>query len=244
MSPRPFERPATIRLPETPGLPSGASLEGLWLPARGAEAVAGATARASGGTTAGASRGDAQRGAIVAAPHPLMGGSMDSPVVTELALAASDTGHVALRFNWRGVGASAGKTSGEAEDADADTRAALEFMQESVVGELVACGYSWGALAAFRTCLFEPRVERLVLVAPPASLLERTKLAHARKPILIVMGDRDDYVPETPMRELLDGLAWISLVVLPDVDHFFMNALADVGRQVRSWLAADAASSR
>ena len=81
MSPRPFERPATIALPDTPGLPPGASLEGLWLPARGEEGARG--------------------GAIVAPPHPLMGGAMDSPVATEVGLAASDAGYVSLRFNWR-----------------------------------------------------------------------------------------------------------------------------------------------
>ena len=65
MSPRPFERPATIALPELEGLPAGAALDGLWLPARGDLGARG--------------------GAVVAAPHPLMGGSMDSPVVNELA---------------------------------------------------------------------------------------------------------------------------------------------------------------
>ena len=80
----------------------------------------------------------------MAAPHPLMGGSMDSPVATEIALAMSDVGFVSLRFNWRGVGASAGIASGEAEDADVDYRAALDFMQESVDGPIIGCGYSWG----------------------------------------------------------------------------------------------------
>ncbi|MCP4496054.1 MAG: hypothetical protein GY825_04650, partial [Phycisphaeraceae bacterium] len=107
MSPRPFERPATIGLPETEGLPPGSSLEGLWLPARGEEGPRG--------------------GALVAPPHPLMGGSMDSPVTTEIALAASDAGYGALRFNYRGVGGSAGTPSGETEDADVDYRAALDF---------------------------------------------------------------------------------------------------------------------
>ena len=51
-------------------------------------------------------------GVVVAAPHPLYGGSMDSPVVNEIAYAARKAGLASLRFNWRGVGASAGAISG------------------------------------------------------------------------------------------------------------------------------------
>ena len=157
MSPRPFERPATIALPESEDLDAGSSLEGLWLPARGEEGEANAIARG---------------GAIVAAPHPLMGGAMDSPVATEIALAASDSGYGALRFNWRGVGASAGTASGQIEDADADYRAALEFMEaagedETGEGPLVACGYSWGSIAAARLMVSSNRIRRAVLIAPP-----------------------------------------------------------------------------
>lgn len=215
MSPRPFERPSTIALPETPGLPPGASLDGLWLPARGPEPLG---------------------GAIVAAPHPLMGGSMDSPVVTEVALALSDAGYVALRFDWRGVGASAGRPSGEVADADVDTRAALDFMQDSVEGPIVAAGYSWGSLAAFRIGIEAARVKRLVLVAPPPSMLDRERLVRAGKRILIVTGDRDDYVPLPALRALVDGVERLELVVLPDVDHFFMSGLQGLGRAVRGWL--------
>ncbi len=230
MSARPFERPATIALPETPGLPAGASIEGLWLPAR--------TSSAADADTDAAPAEPPRGGAIVAAPHPLMGGSMDSPVATELGLAASDAGYVSLRFNWRGVGASAGKPSGEMADADTDTLAALDFMQASVEGGIVACGYSWGSLAVFRTCIAAPRVKKLVLVAPPASMLDRGRFEGSRKPVLIVTGDRDDYVPVEELRRLVDGLAQVELVVLPGVDHFFMLGLLELGRSVRSWLTA------
>lgn len=222
MSPRPFERPATIRLPEAPGLPPGASLDGLWLPPR-----------------AGLPRG----GAIVAPPHPLMGGSMYSPVATELALAASDAGHAALRFDWRGVGGSAGRPSGEAADADADTLAALDFMRESVEGPIVACGYSWGALAAHRVGLEAARITKLVLVAPPPALLERDRLARAGRRVLVVAGDRDDYVPLEALRKIVDEVGLATLVVLPGVDHFFAMGIGELGRSVRAWLGGGEAGN-
>ena len=54
-------------------------------------------------------------GSVIAPPHPLYGGSMDSPVVNEVAWASARSGVAAVRFNWRGVGASTGVPSGEAQ---------------------------------------------------------------------------------------------------------------------------------
>jgi alpha/beta superfamily hydrolase len=218
MSPRPFERPATIGLPEISGLSPGSSLEGLWLPARGEDGPRG--------------------GAVVAPPHPLMGGSMDSPVTTEIALAASDAGYGTLRFNYRGVGGSAGTPSGEAEDADVDYRAALEFTQESVDGAILACGYSWGALAASRICVESARVRKLVMIAPPPAMLDCAALAAWGRPILVIAGDQDKFVPIDELKTGLGTIEGAELVVLAGVDHFFMAGLVDVGRQTRGWLSA------
>lgn len=222
MSPRPFERPAPIALPDAPHWPAGSTLEGLWLPAREGEALRG--------------------GAVAAPPHPLMGGSMDSPVATELALAASDAGYGALRFNWRGVGGSAGAASGEADDADADYRAALAFLEaggadETGDGPLLAMGYSWGALAAARVVAESPRVKRAVLVAPPPAMLDAAALSAWGRSILVIAGDRDDYVPLDELRARLEGVEEATLIELEGVDHFFMSGLADVGRAVRDWLS-------
>lgn len=226
MSPRPFERPATIALPETEGMPSGASLEGLWLPAR-----------AEGGGAE--NEEEPLGGAVVAPPHPLMGGSMDSPVATEIALALSDASRVAVRFNWRGVGASAGMPSGEVADADIDYRACLDFVEESVAGPLLATGYSWGALAAVRAGLNANRVRKLVLIAPPPGMLNGEALAASGKKMLFIAGDQDSYVPIEELRALISGVPEAKLVVLPGVDHFFMKGLADVGRSIREWLSTD-----
>jgi uncharacterized protein len=222
MGPRNFERPAMISLPEDPTLAPGSALEGLWLPARGDEGERG--------------------GAVVAAPHPLMGGSMESPVATELGIATSDQGYVSLRFNWRGVGASAGLPSGETLHADTDYCAALDFMEESVDGPIVACGYSWGAATAARVATQRSRVRKLVMVSPPAAMLDGDSLKSFGHPILIITGDRDEYVPLEPLKELISGIEGVSLEVLEGVDHFFMAGLADIGRITRDFL--DPATTR
>jgi alpha/beta superfamily hydrolase len=167
---------------------------------------------------------------------------MDSPVTTEIGLALSDVGFVSLRFNWRGVGASAGTVSGEAADADIDYRAALAFMQESVEGPIIGCGYSWGALTAVRVCLDVPRVQRLVLVAPPPAMLDRDALASCRKALLVIVGDQDGYAPLDALREVLDGVDRTQLIVLKGVDHFFMAGLAEIGRGIRNWFQRAASS--
>ncbi|MCR9093275.1 MAG: alpha/beta fold hydrolase [bacterium] len=221
MSPRPFERPATISLPDSEAWPAGASLEGLWLPARDEEGARG--------------------GAVMAPPHPLMGGSMDSPVATEVALAASDCGWGSLRFNWRGVGASAGSPSGEMDDADEDYRAALRFLEdageeETGDGPLLAAGYSWGSLAASRVIAESSRTRRAILVAPPPAMLDADALAAWGHPVLAIAGDRDEYVPLGELRAKLAPLENATLVELEGVDHFFMAGLAEVGRACRDWL--------
>jgi alpha/beta superfamily hydrolase len=161
---------------------------------------------------------------------------MDSPVVTELALACSDLGFVSLRFNWRGIGASAGVASGEMVDAVTDYRAALLFMEDSVDGAIVACGYSWGALAAARACLDASRVRKLILVAPPPEMLDAPALDERGVPTLVIAGDRDSYVPIPALRAVLDGIDGSKLVILEGVDHFFMNGLAGIGEATRAWL--------
>lgn len=179
------------------------------------------------------------RGAVIAPPHPLYGGSMDSPVVAEVAFACHRAGIATLRFNWRGVGASAGEPTGDEAAADEDYAAALAHLAESVPGALTACGYSFGSAAAVRAAERSPRVRRLLLVAPPPALIAPARIAALRARTLIVSGDRDDFVPLDKLRAGLAGAANVSLRVLPGVDHFFGAGLAALGREASEWLRGD-----
>ncbi len=174
-------------------------------------------------------------GAVVAPPHPLYGGSMDSPVVNEVSYACRAGGLAALRFNWRGVGASAGRPSGEEADADADYAAATEQLAETVSGPLVAAGYSFGAAAAVRMVEREPRIHRAILVAPPVAMLDARPLEKLAA-VLVVTGQHDDFAPPAALEECLDGLVNTSLHVIPRADHFFVAGLADIARAIEGWL--------
>lgn len=214
--PRAFEQPATIALPDDE-LGEGAALEGLLLPAR-AQPECG--------------------GGLVAAPHPLMGGSMESPVVTELAFALDHAGISSLRFNWRGVGGSAGAPSGTDRDADVDFRASLAFLNETVHGPLMAMGYSFGAATALRATRTAKGLRRLVLVAPPPSLVDAGLIGDFGRPILMVAGDADRFVEVDVLQKWTDEHDHVTLEVLEGADHFFMMHLGQLRRVVDTWLAS------
>jgi alpha/beta superfamily hydrolase len=164
-----------IALPEAPGRESWA-LEGLYRAVEAPDAC----------------------GAVIAPPHPQMGGSMDSPVVSQVAFACDEAGLESLRFNWRGVGASAGQPSGEAADALEDYSAALDFIEESAAAPIVACGYSFGAAAAVAAS-DRPTVRRLVLVAPPPSFIDVERLKSFPGKVFLAAGDSDQFVDSSEL---------------------------------------------
>jgi alpha/beta superfamily hydrolase len=175
-------------------------------------------------------------GAVIAAPHPLYGGSMESPVVDEIAYACQRAGLASLCFNWRGVGASAGEPSGEAAEADADYAAAALHLAETVSGPLVAAGYSFGAAAAVRVGARHPRVQRLLLVSPPPSLLAAEALAGFRGAVLMLTGEHDAIAPARDLEDLAASLPRATFRLVPDADHFFMAGLREIARAVGDWL--------
>jgi hypothetical protein len=173
-------------------------------------------------------------GAVIAPPHPLYGGSMDSPVVNELSYAFAKAGLATLRFDWRGVGASAGRPSGELAHAREDYAAALAQLGESVSGRLVAAGYSFGAAAAALAA--DPRVRTLLLVAPPPALLDEGALAARLLDVWIVTGEHDAIAPAGPLRALAEKLPRGRFALVDEADHFFAAGLADLGKVVTRWL--------
>jgi alpha/beta superfamily hydrolase len=209
---RAFERPATIALPDEPGR-EGLALEGLWVPAPDS----------------------ATGGAVIAPPHPMMGGSMESPVVTEIAHACGRAGLHSLRFNWRGVGASAGLASSEPEVADVDYAAAMAFLGDTVAPPYVACGYSFGSLAALRATRQDPLPSRLVLIAPVTSMLEAELLLDFPGEIFMAVGQHDEWADARALSELAVQSHNARVEVIPDCDHFFMSGLGPLGRAISEW---------
>jgi hypothetical protein len=175
------------------------------------------------------------RGAVIAPPHPLYGGSLDNPVVSEIAYGLHRAGVASLRFNWRGVGASQGEATADPGAAERDYRAALAQVAGTVDGALIGAGYSFGAATAVRVALADARLRALVLVAPPAQMIDTLPLERFDGPLCAIVGSDDRIAPLAPLSARFERLPNARLEVIPGVDHFFQTGgLADLAELVRT----------
>jgi hypothetical protein len=178
-------------------------------------------------------QGGVNRSAVIAPPHPEYGGSLDNPVVSELAFALHREGFASLRFNWRGVGASQGCRTGALDAAEADFRAAVEHLAASCPWPITAAGYSFGAAVALRVALGDPRLRALLLVAPPVRLIEALPLHRLARPTVVIVGGCDPFAPVEALLEHFD-LPTARVEVIPEGDHFFAASLAELGELARA----------
>jgi alpha/beta superfamily hydrolase len=173
-----------------------------------------------------------ERAALIAAPHPMFGGSLDHPVVHELAHVFYRAGLSSLRFNWRGVGASQGELTGSLEAAEQDWSAALEHLAQTSAPPLIGAGYSFGAVTALRCALRDLRIARLVLVAPPLRMLAELELGELRVPVRVLVGEHDGFCAADALLRALEPVRDCRIHVIASADHFFVQeGLAELARQ-------------
>ncbi|MCB1823489.1 MAG: alpha/beta hydrolase [Candidatus Competibacteraceae bacterium] len=180
--------------------------------------------------------------AIITHPHPLYGGELDNPVVAALTGVYQRLGYSTLRFNFRGVGASAGDYDDGRGERD-DVRAAAAFLEAAGKTVTDLAGYSFGAWINLGLDPPLAGVRRLLLVAPPVAYLDFDGMvAPPSVALRVVAGDRDGFAPLDVLREQLPR--WqpaAGLRVLPGADHFFHgNALDRLAALVETLLAAPA----
>jgi alpha/beta superfamily hydrolase len=172
------------------------------------------------------------RYAVICHPHPLYGGSMDNKVVTTLVRALHDLDIPTIRFNFRGVGGSAGVfDAGAGETADAGSIAAWGASRWPG-RRLVIAGFSFGAYVALNLA---QRVAAacLVTVAPPVAMFDFAKLEVPRCPWLVVQGEADDVVDAQSVIAWVGGLSPPPrLVVMPGAGHFFHGRLQELREAV------------
>ncbi len=167
--------------------------------------------------------------ALVAHPHPLYGGTLDNKVVQTLAKTFTELGCIALRPNFRGVGASGGEhDQGNGETDDMESVAA--YARERFAGQtLLLAGFSFGCHVQMRLAkrLRPGCIRRLVLVAPATGKVSGDRVYAAEEvppDSIIIHGEQDQTVP------LANVFDWarpqnLPITVIPGADHFFHRRL-------------------
>jgi len=164
--------------------------------------------------------------AVIAHPHPLFGGSMQNKVVQTLARAFVQCGWRAVRFNFRGVGASDGAYD-EGRGEQTDMLSVIE--QTALPGQTLAlAGFSFGAYVtshALARTWGTRAIDKVVLVGVAASRFQVAALpSEAHDATLVLHGEQDDTV------ELHSVMDWarpqsLPVMVIPGVEHFFHGQL-------------------
>ena len=180
--------------------------------------------------------------ALVCHPHPLGGGTMHNKVVFRVAAGLVDAGLVALRFNFRGVGASTGEHD-EIEGGMDDVRDALEYLAEEYRDEdMTLAGFSFGSRTGLAVGMNDDRVKRLISIGTPVDKYnDYDFLIGVTKPVLFVHGDKDEFGAVENVQKLVAEVsktADTELIVFNDCGHFFDEYLSELRDVVRSWVTS------
>lgn len=185
--------------------------------------------------TPAATRGEV---ALVCHPHPLYGGTLQNKVVHTSARALQEMGFATLRFNFRGVGASAGSFDdgrGETEDA----LCAADWLAERFPNaDLTLVGFSFGSFVAYRVAS-KRHVRRLVTIAPPIRRFDFERFPVPNVPWVVIQGDRDELVDHDSV------CAWAATarpspvqVTVTGAEHFFHGRLNEVKAAIQDFVGA------
>jgi alpha/beta superfamily hydrolase len=173
--------------------------------------------------------------ALIAHPHPQQGGTLDNKVVQTLAKTFFALDYAAVRFNFRGVGGSAGEfADGIGETDDALMVLAHAKAKYGVALPVVLAGFSFGSFVQTRVAKAMD-AQRLVLIGPA---VRRFAVEEVPADTIVVHGETDDVVP------LADVLAWarpleLPIIVFPGCGHFFHGRLSQLQRVITGmWVRA------
>jgi alpha/beta superfamily hydrolase len=176
---------------------------------------------------------------VICHPHPLQGGTMTNKVVTTLERALRELGLATVRFNFRGVGASAGTFDNGVGETD-DALTVARWVQ-AVRGHdpLWMAGFSFGSYVATRVAGTLP-VRQLITVAPAVTKWDFYALPVPSCPWLVIQGEADEVVVAN---EVYDFVAATKpqpdLVRFPDTGHFFHGRLIELRNTVQERVRAN-----
>lgn len=172
--------------------------------------------------------------ALVAHPHPLLGGTNRNKVVYTLAHCLRDLGYRALRPSFRGVGRSTGvhdQGNGETEDLLGLLEQAGRRWAGAESLPVVLAGFSFGAFVqtrvAHRLAATSRPAARLILVALACGRLQESATYQPEPAVpgtILIHGGRDEVVPLTNVLAYAEPHD-LPVTVIPGADHFFHGRL-------------------
>jgi uncharacterized protein len=174
--------------------------------------------------------GDPRVAVVFAHPLSTEGGTMHTKVVFQAAKALTRIGCAVLRFNFRGVGRSAGAWDEGRGEKD-DYKAALDYFANRYPGaELWAAGFSFGSYIALTSGAEDERVCALIGIAPPVDRYDYGVVKRSTKPKFLVHGERDELIALRAVREFYAQLQEPKeLVVIDRANHLFDGQASEVG---------------
>ena len=184
--------------------------------------------------------------AVVTHPYPPAGGTMHTKVVYHTMKALTALGIPVLRFNFRGVGLSAG-TFDHGQGEQQDVHAALDWLQQTFTRPILFAGFSFGSYVGLRACCTDPRVTARIALGLPVRAGGRNYtyefLDHCPGPILFLSGGNDEFCPPSLLRQIVGDAPDRQIVFVPEADHFFQGTpssptsrLADMQQELRNWV--------
>ncbi len=177
---------------------------------------------------------------VVCHSHPMLGGSMDDPVVLAICRATDAAGTATLRFNFRSVGESEGRFTNGAEE-HRDVRAALDVVRRwpGIDGKRVAvAGYSFGATMILRGFRRLKAARSVVLVAPTVQSLQVEGFRRDDRPRLVIAGRDDQLAPSLAIQRELDGARQpLRFEEVAAADHSMRGHETEIGQVVADFVS-------
>ena len=182
--------------------------------------------------------------AVVCHPHPLGGGTMNNNVVYRTAKVLVEAGIAALRFNFRGVGASSGSHADGLGEED-DVRAALATLRARHPAlPLWVAGFSFGARVGLAVGAEDPQVTKLLGIGLALKMFDHRRLASCTKPKAFIQGSEDEFGARAAIEAAVGEMPEPKrLWIVEGASHLYpghLEAFEAAAREAVAWLAAPA----
>ena len=165
---------------------------------------------------------------------------MHNLVVAQICRCLNENGIAALRFNFRGTGASQG-AHGEGILEREDVKGALSYLeslQTVDTAHMGVAGYSFGAFVALAAGAEDSRAKAMCGVAPPMAHADISFLKASTKPKFFIFGSRDEITPLEPFLALYAELKGDNRYeVVQGADHFLFGYEELVAETVAEYFA-------